>query len=71
VWAADYKVWGEAKVRQITLPQNYRTETDDYSANDFTPKRGGTWKLAGSGASESLFFNIKKHPTSDRKTMVN
>jgi RHS repeat-associated protein len=53
VWAADYKVWGEAKVRQITLPQSYRTGTDDYSANDFTPKRGGTWKDAASSATAS------------------
>jgi RHS repeat-associated protein len=53
VWEADYKVWGEAKVRQITLPQSYRTGTDDYSANDFTPKRGGTWKDAASSATAS------------------
>jgi RHS repeat-associated protein len=57
VWAADYKVWGEAKVRQITLPQSYRTGTDDYSANDFTPKRGGTWKLAGDSAAKTAASN--------------
>jgi RHS repeat-associated protein len=50
VWAADYKVWGEAKVRQITLPQSYRTGTDDASGSDYAPKRGGTWKLAGDSA---------------------
>jgi RHS repeat-associated protein len=29
---------------------SYRTGTDDASGRDFTPKRGGTWKLAGDAA---------------------